>query len=200
MAWVASWLTRTASCFTELWSVSVTRMCAQRPVKERKPVAICKRYWIWSLIAVVVFGAWRGIEWIRCREDMSSCSSNFLDIQVAIRAYRDESHGAVPADLMEYLNRRWGWSGPAPQCPASDRAAPYAGSEISRSWPNAVAFGSYWYLPTPPRPVFMNRDILILEPLANHGSLGCNVMFVDGSRGILPAEEYDAVVRGPQKR
>ncbi len=169
-------------------------------IKEREVMVMHRRFWACCLVVVTALGIWLGLEWVRYRADMGSCSSNFGGIDMAIRTHLDESHGAVPADLMEYLSKRWGWSGPAPQCPASHRAAPQAGSEIPQSWPNAVPFGSYWYLATPPRPRFANRDILILEPLANHGSLGCNVMYVDGSRGVLPAQEYDSVVRKRLKR
>ena len=107
------------------------------------------------------------------------CLTNLKNIGVVCREYADEHGGHFPSTWVELnlTGEKANWA-KLFRCPSTRH-------EVGM-WPQVDLWSDYRLLPgrttnDPP------DRILALEPLANHGSDGANVLFVDGSTQWWPA-------------
>lgn len=107
------------------------------------------------------------------------CQSNLRQLGISCREFAATNNGHFPSTWVEldYVGENTNW--------AKLLHCPTAGHDIGK-WTQVDLWSDYRLLPG--RTTNNSADtILALEPLSNHGMVGANVLFVDGSTQWWPA-------------
>jgi prepilin-type processing-associated H-X9-DG protein len=161
-------------------------MAESDPTSEGNDIQPAKQaIWPFILGAVAIVGAVVGVNlyngWTTAWEKMVrlDCLNNLRQISVPCREYAAQHDGHFPSSWVELnlVGEDAGWA-KLLHCPESHH-------EVG-IWSQVDLWSDYRLLPGRSTNDPANT-ILALEPLTNHGGMGANVLYVDGSTQWLPA-------------